>query len=216
MPQQQQLSRHSNSISNLHSAFDISSWRSQLNIYIDVRERRPLLPHRACCSAARRHRFASATLLTLRCVEHAAPRPARIALRALRLRYPSAPSAFAPRHPGITLRLLCLRYSAAPSAFAPRHPASLCGCYAYETPPRRARSQTVRSAASPHHFVGATPTILRHAGAEYAALLPGRIWSRPLSPRIPIHDIHIHSFDPTHKFEFQLFVSTIQVRLACG
>ena len=58
VPQQQQLSRHINSIRNLHSAFDISSRRSQQNIYIDVQERRPLLLRRACCSAAHQHRFA--------------------------------------------------------------------------------------------------------------------------------------------------------------
>ena len=70
VPQQQQLPRHRNNISNLHSAFDISSRRSQQNIYIDVRERRPLRQRRACCSAARPHRFVGATLLNLRCVEH--------------------------------------------------------------------------------------------------------------------------------------------------
>ena len=62
----------------------------------------------------------------------------------------------------------------------------------------------------------ATPTILRHA--EYAALRPGRIWSRPQRHRTPTHHIHIYSFDrasdPPNKFEFQLFVSTL--RLACG
>ena len=42
LPEQQQ-SRHCNNISNLHSALDISSRRSQQNIYIDVRDRRPLL-----------------------------------------------------------------------------------------------------------------------------------------------------------------------------
>ena len=26
------------------------------------------------------------------------------------------------------------------------------------------------------------------------------------NPITPTYDIHIHSFDPTHKFEFQLFV----------
>ena len=91
-------------------------------------------------------------------VEHVAPRHARITLWALRLRYSSAPSAFAPlqrRHseslcgttptkprraervrtaaPRITL--LRLRYSAALSAFAQLHPASLCSYYAYDTPP---------------------------------------------------------------------------------
>ena len=121
--------------SNLSSAFDISSRRSQQNIYIDVRERRPLRPRRACCSAARPHRFADATLLNLRCVEHVAPRHARITLLALRLRNPAAPRTFAPRHARITLRLLRLRNPAAPSAFAPRHPASFCGCYAYDTLP---------------------------------------------------------------------------------
>ena len=40
----------------------------------------------------------------------------------------------------ISFLLLRLRNPAAPSAFAPRHPASLCGCCAYENPPRRARS----------------------------------------------------------------------------
>ena len=41
----------------------------------------------------------------------------------------------------------------------------------------------------PHHFVVATPTNLRHA--EFAALLPGRIWiwSRPLRNRTLTHDI---------------------------
>ena len=53
--QQQQKSRHSNNISNLHSASDIFPRLSQQNIYIDrtdVRDRRPLRPRRACCSAA--------------------------------------------------------------------------------------------------------------------------------------------------------------------
>ena len=70
--QRQQLSRHRNNVSSLHSAFDISSRRQQQNIYVDERERRPLHPRRACCSAARPHRFAGATLLNLRCVEHIA------------------------------------------------------------------------------------------------------------------------------------------------
>ena len=73
------------------------------------------------------------------------------------------------------------------------------------------RAERVRSAASPHRFASATPTTL--CRAEYAALRPGLTWSRPLRPCTLIHDIHIHSFDPTHKFEFQLFVSTIRLAL---
>ena len=146
--QQQQLSRHSNKISNLHSAFDISSRRSQQNIYIDVRERRPLRPRRACCSEARPHHFVGATPTKLCRAERVRPAAPRITLRfyetpprrtrsprgtpqwarntlrlRLRLRHPAAPSAFALRHPRITLRLLRLRNSAAPSAFAQRPPA---------------------------------------------------------------------------------------------
>ena len=203
VPQQQQLSQHRNSISNLHSGFDISSRRSRQYIYIDVRERRPLRPRRACCSAALLHYFAGATLLNLCLVEHVAPRHARITLWALRLRNSTAQSAIAPRHPTslcnatptklrraervrsaaprIALLLLRLRNTAAPSAF------------------RR------RSAASPHwhYFAGATPTTLRRLRcAEDATLGPGRIWPRPLRPRTPAHYIDTHSFDLTHKFEF--------------
>ena len=77
----------------------------------------------------------------------------------------------------ITLRLLLrLRYSAALSAFAPRHRTSLCGCYAYEAPPRRARSLR----GTPHHFAVATPTTLRRrcgaptqAGPDEVCSLPG-------------------------------------------
>ena len=115
VPQQQQLSRHINSIRNLHSAFDISSRRSQQNIYIDVRDD----DHSGS-------------------VEHAAPRHARIVCRC----YAAEPllrraccSAARPHH----FAELRLRNSAAPtpppSAFAPRHPASFCGYYAYDTPP---------------------------------------------------------------------------------
>ena len=186
-------------------------------IYIDVPERRPLSQRRACCSGARPHHFAGATLLNLRSVERVAPRHASITLQALRLRNSAATSAFAPRHITwrllrlrnpvaqsssapqhlrITLRLLCLRYSAVLSAVAPLHPASLCRRYVYDTLPHFARSlrgtphhfavatptklrsaERVRSAASPHHVAGATPKTL--CSTEYAALQPGRIWSRP-------------------------------------
>ena len=101
--------------SNLSSAFDISSRRSQQNIYIDVRDD----DHSGS-------------------VEHAAPRHARIVCRC----YAAEPllrraccSAARPHH----FAELLLRNSAAPtpppSAFAPRHPASFCGYYAYDTPP---------------------------------------------------------------------------------
>ena len=90
---------HRNNINNLHSAFNISSRRSQQNIYIDGRERRPLRPgpRRASSVLCRPHRFAGAAamLLNLSRVEHVAPRHARITLRLLRLRNPAALSAFA-------------------------------------------------------------------------------------------------------------------------
>ena len=133
--QQQQLSRHINSIRNLHSAFDISSRRSQQNIYIVLREQTTTpaasgmllrgtpeslcgryaaepLQRRACCSAARLHHFAVATPMKL--------------CRAKRVR---------PTAPRITLLFLRLQIPAAPSVFAPRPPASLCGFYAYDPPP---------------------------------------------------------------------------------
>ena len=92
VPQQQQLSRHHHNISNLYSAFDISSRRSQQNIYIYVRERRPLRPRRACCSAARPHRFAGAMPTILRPVERVRSAAPRITLPLLRLRLSAAPS----------------------------------------------------------------------------------------------------------------------------
>ena len=88
---------HRNNINNLHSAFNISSRRSQQNIYIDGRERRPLRPgprracyaarialrrrgyaaepqpRRACCSAARPHHFAVATPTKPRRAERVRP-----------------------------------------------------------------------------------------------------------------------------------------------
>ena len=103
--------------------------------------------------------------------------------------------------PHITLLLLRLRSPAAPSALAPRHSASLCGCYAYDSSPPVWRADSGRARRS----------------MLSARLLPGRIWSRPLRhlhPRTITHDIHIHSFDPTHKFEFQLFNESFQLLLA--
>ena len=118
VPQQRQLSRHSNSISNLHSAFDISSRRLQQSIYIEVRERQPAAS--SSCSAARPQRFAGATLLNLRSVEHLALLHASITLRAL-LTILCRAQRVRSAAPHITLLLLRLRNPAAPSAFAPLH-----------------------------------------------------------------------------------------------
>ena len=78
-----------------------------------------------------------------------------------------------------SLAALRLRNSAAPSVFAPLHACITLWRYAYETPPRRARSlrgtqrhfaivpptilssaERVCSVARQHHFAGDTPTIL--------------------------------------------------------
>ena len=93
------------------------------------------------------------------------------------------------------------RHPSAPSAFAPRHP--------------RITLWLLRLQVSE----GAAPSIMmlpRPCGLSASLSLSGsgRIWSRPLRLRTPTYDIHIHSFDHTHMFEFQLFVSTI--RLARG
>ena len=165
-------------------------------------------------------------LCRAKCVRSAAPRITFLLLRCLCLPSPTKPrrvervrSAASPRHfavatptilrraervrsaaPHITLLLLRLRSPAAPSALAPRHSASLCGCYAYDSSPPVWRADSGRARRS----------------MLSARLLPGRIWSRPLRhlhPRTITHDIHIHSFDPTHKFEFQLFNESFQVLL---
>ena len=93
--------------------------------------------------------------------------------------------------PRITSRLLRQRNPAAPrpSAFAPRHWRPAHFAVATPTKLRRAERVQVRSTAlaSPHHSGGVTPTKPRRA--EYAALLPGRIWSRPLRPHTPTNNI---------------------------
>ena len=124
------------SLSNLHSAFDISSRRSRQYIYIYVREQRPLLPHRACSVL----RGTPASLYAY----YTPPRRARSLRGSGGTQYhfavttptkPCRAERVRPAAARITLCLLRLRYSAALSAFAPRHPSSLCG-YAYDTPPR--------------------------------------------------------------------------------
>ena len=79
--------------------------------------------------------------------------------------------------PRITLQLLRLRNPAALSAFASRHPRITLRCYAYDSPPSRVC-----------------------CSAAWLDL----VTISSLRPRTPTHDIHIHSFDPTHKFEFQV------------
>ena len=192
MLQQQQLSRHRNNISNLHSAFDISSRRSKQTIYINVRERRPLQPRRAGCSAARPHHFVGATptiLLRAERFRSAAAAAPRITLRYYA--YETTPRRArshrgTPHHVAtptilrsaervcsaasrITLQLLCLRYSATLSAFASRHPRITLRLLRLPNP--AAPSAFARK--SPHHFAVTMPTTLRRAAD--AALLPGRM-----------------------------------------
>ena len=143
-------------------------------------------PRRARSLRGIPHHFAVATPTILRCAE----------------RVRSA----APR---ITLRLR-LRYSAALSAFAPRHPASLCCWYAHETPPRRARSLHSIPASLCGYYAYDSPPRRVCCSAAWPDLVSSSTPSYP-------HESHSHSFlrpPATHKFEFQLFVSTI--RLACG
>ena len=83
---------------------------------------------------------------------------------------------------------------------------TLCGRYANETPPRRARS--IRG-IRPHPRITLRELLLRLSAAPSMLLFCLRIWSRPLRHRTPTHYIHIQSLNPTHKFEFQLFDSTL-------
>ena len=90
---------------------------------------------RACCSAARPHHFAGAMPTKLRSAERVRSAASPHHFAVVTPTKPRRAERFRPAAPRITLRLLHLRNSAVLSAFVPRHPASLCGYYAYETPP---------------------------------------------------------------------------------